>query len=333
MKNTFSHFLILFLLATGISSCDDCPSETEAGPLEILLFENIVPEKDKEYPEYLRDLLLPLECFSDKKINYSFEPISFKRKDLNLDFKLDYLANKPGDPSKVKFVKRQVTNYFKDNKIDSFFIAAPKPSNAYNEWILANKGKNNVFVYSANDELKHEGYIVYNSIDELRNAIGTFAVANPKNKIIIVLAPNNNQTPPPPPGEEVWIGPGDTVTEKVDYHIVLSNAEPFIKNDKDHDYGHPEAYSMLIKACRIAISEKQGEDLAHHLEEACEHGEIVCKKLKPGHENRWRLILIALRENNASLLEQIYDEVKKTRLELINDLLNNKEHDKHHEKH
>ncbi|MBK7800076.1 MAG: hypothetical protein IPJ53_13320 [Saprospiraceae bacterium] len=90
---------------------------------------------------------------------------------------------------------------------------------------------------------------------------------------------------------------------------------------------------MLTKACRIAISTNQGPDLAKHLKEACEHGEIICNKLKPGHEGRWRLILMSLNENNSLLLEQVYAEVKKTRQELINDLLRNKGHDDHHEKH
>ena len=86
-------------------------------------------------------------------------------------------------------------------------------------------------------------------------------------------------------------------------------------------------------ACKIAISKNQGPDLAKHLEEACEHGEIVCKKLKPGHESRWRLVTMSLKENNAALLEQVYAEVKRTRQELINDLLFNKGHGEHHEKH
>ncbi|MBK9107328.1 MAG: hypothetical protein IPM92_02830 [Saprospiraceae bacterium] len=289
-----------------------------------------------KFPDYFSKLLTPDEY--DEDFFLLPKPIKINRVDINnASVSIEAFAfENIADPT-FNLYNTWLPVYFRDSVPPQELLAPRGNKGSTIDWIKNNTDKT-IVIISGNEKTSDTNNKNVNYCEDELTAkakIVELLKAKPNSKIYLVNCPgcgdkgdasNHDE-------KEVWISAGDKESENSDYHIILVNAEPYIQDDKDHDYGHPEAYSMLIKSCRVAISKNQGPDLASHLREDCERKEIICRKLKPGHEGRWRLILMALNENNSSLLEQVYVEVKKTRQELINDLLQNKGHDDHHEKH
>ena len=285
-----------------------------------------------KFPDYFSKLLTPDEY--NEQYFLLPKPIKIIRVDLcSASSTIEAFAfENIGDPT-FDLYNTWLPVYFKDSIPPQESLAPKGNKGSAIDWIKSNNDKT-ILIISGNDKIPGlSGKNLIYCEDELavKPKIVELLKKNQDTKIYLVnctgLEVNEEKN------NEEWISAGDKESENSDYHIILINAEPYIQDDKDHDYGHPEAYSMLIKSCKVAISKGQGPDLASHLREDCERKEIICRKLKPGHEGRWRLILMALNENNSALLEQVYAEVKKTRQELINDLLHNKGHDSHHEKH
>ncbi len=325
MKGIF--ILILYVMIF----CSSCGERT-AMPYSIEFICDQPLSTTGKFPDYFAKLLTP-DAFTDDHFILP-KPIKINRVDLgNTSSTIEAFAfENIADPT-FDLYNTWLPVYFKDSIPPQVTLAPKGNQGSAIDWIKNNADKT-ILIISGNDKIPGlSGKNLIYCEDELAVKPKIVELLKKSSDTKIYLVNCNGLKVDDETSEEEWVSAGDKESENSDYHIILVNAEPYIKDDKDHDYGHPEAYSMLIKSCKVAISKGQGPDLASHLREDCERKEIICRKLKPGHEGRWRLILMALNENNSTLLEQVYAEVKKTRQELINDLLHNKEHNDHHEKH
>ena len=89
-------------------------SDTKTVSVDLVAFDKLEPSEGDKFPTFVQELVMPIEGICKDKHPLGFSPILIKRKDLGFDYEVKYLTNKASDNNKVKAIKRQLVNFFKE---------------------------------------------------------------------------------------------------------------------------------------------------------------------------------------------------------------------------
>lgn len=240
-----------------------CGEKATPVELEILIYNKIAGSNSEKYPKSLQDICQPFIAVGDNKTDYSLTPISVKRIDLNKKFEIDYLGNKAGNPSKIKFVQRELKNYFEDSFICELLTLPNGNISNIQSHYESIKNKNNCFVFSSDESLAIDGKVIYHSIGELRNAISKYLIENKDFKIFIEYEPQNTNSEP---GED---DPLSTELDNIFRQMTDLNVSPdersklipiflsqsFASNSTIEEFGENKGIRVGIKSTEVYFNE------------------------------------------------------------------------------
>ena len=210
MKYVATPFIAMVILAIALS----CTKNLEKIPIEVILFDKITENKEGlKYPEYLLEILNPMSEFCENKMVIGFYPVKIKRRDLNDEIDFNYITTKAGNDKKIKFVARQLKNFFETAKIDPILLKSTPLPGSFDSYINAQMVKDNLFFYSDNEESRINGFKVHYTVEDLRKAISKYmcqtkndiakvtVVVLPPSEAMIVFAPEDKPSSALPPKE------------------------------------------------------------------------------------------------------------------------------------
>ncbi len=128
-----------------------------------------------------------------EKINIAVTPIKITREDLHKSIELEYLGNKAGDATKIKFVARELSHFFRDSSVNKTLIEERDTSYKTEIFLNSLKDKKNYFIYSSDENLKVNDKEVYHSVKELQTAISQFICEGLPSKIVVIYEPYNRE--------------------------------------------------------------------------------------------------------------------------------------------
>lgn len=308
MRNTL--LLIAFTVSLIFTGCGG--SDAKKVEMEVLLYNKMSENNTEKYPKTLQEISQPFIEVGDKKLNFAFAPLSFKRVDLNKKFELEYLNNKAGDASKIKFVNRQIDNYFRDSLVPDLLVSpSTSPVNVADELNRA-KGKPNYFIYSSEEDLEIDGKEIYHSVSDLRSAITKFLYGNENSKIVVLYEPPMEKKPSPrqtPMPNPVSTPPLTAENSPDDDPFALYSLSKTvtIAGEKHH-----EAFELLNKAAILAVEQGKAPELLRRIMsdlDSNDPNDNVVRRLAT-HKDDWIPLIDALNRNDASKLHDEHNKEK-----------------------